>query len=252
MAFATFSAPVKIPNPATFEGAFIIGSAVAGQFLQRALGPKPLRSMASALSLNNLKMEIHDLSRLDDDPDPDLPRHLEVHFNPKEVKRSIKAVWKEIAIPGQSQNRLQYHLTENMPIRFDLHFDAMQQVAEGAIRGFDDEDDGIAQPCRFLESLCYARAGAQSVRDGAPPRVLFYWPNYLSLNCIVAEQEWTDTLFFADGSPRRRTCSMLLKEIRDTRLSSSDVLRGGSRRDAVRPPTKGEQVIRVTEPIVIS
>jgi hypothetical protein len=256
--------PFSLPNPFSFEG-LVVGSTFLD--LGREMRPpiKPERQMAdvlvpydkatgsrgsgtsthqmtSALSpsteetrvaysgLNPARMQIWNLSRLNDkenDPDSDKPVALEVHFNPKEMHESIKVVWNELQIPGLSHKRLQYSHTENVMYKFDLQFDALQIVSTG-LRGIG-EKFGVQTARHFIQSLCYGRAGAGSVKEGAPPRVLFFWPNFLSLTCVVGDQDWTYTHFLADGTPRRFSCAMSMKEIRDVRLSSSEVLRGGFR-----------------------
>lgn len=236
--------PLSIPNPISFEGFIVGGTVVTSKFAHRTTTPKS--SMTSALSDIQHRMEIHDLSRLEKDSDPSLPKFLQAHFNPQEVKLSIKVMWTEVAIPGMSHKRLHYHLTENIPFKFDLHFDTMQTVGK-AFRGAQGPT-GTKQAERFLQSLCYAKAGAQTVDEGAPPRVLFYWPNFLSVNCVVEQQDWSYTMFHSDGTPRRFTCSMTLKEIRSTRLSSSQVLHGGSQRNEPYPPLLDieENIIKVS------
>lgn len=233
--------PLSLPNPVSFEGVLVGAMAVSSRFPR---GNPPNPGLSSAIRDPD-RMEIHDLSRLLDDQDSDLPNFLEAHFNPKEVKETIKATWTEVPIPGMSHKRLHYHLTENVPFRFDLVFDTLQLVGGNTLRG-SAEVDGTDMARRFLQSLCYPKVDAQSVQDGAPPRVLFYWPNFLSITCVVEQEEWTYQLFHTDGTPRRFTCSMSLKEIRSTRLSSSDVLRGGSKRNSPFPPQgQDEHVIKV-------
>ncbi len=217
-----------IPGPLLFEG--FITTATAQSSMRPRLGAPPDRQMVSALGTLTQRMSITDLSRVVSDDDPDLPHSFEAHFNPSEMRETIKVVWSEIPIPGMSQKRLQYHLTENVPFQFDLHFDALQAASNG-LRGHEGPS-GIAQARRFLQSLCYAKAGAQNVQDGAPPRVLFHWPNFLTLTCVIDQEDWHYTMFQTDGAPRQFTCSMKLKEIRDTRLLSGDVLRGGSKRNS--------------------
>lgn len=209
-------------------------------------GQIPIDTMRSALALKLARMEIHDLSReYGKDDDPDLPNFLQAHFNPKEVEETIKVHWNEITIPGMSHQRLQYHFTENVPFKFDLHFDGLQALdtKPGTLRGTGGPS-GIQQAKNFLQSLCYPRAGAQSVLDGAPPHVLFLWPNFMEVTCVVSEQKWTNSLFCSDGTPRRFTCSMHLKEVRTTRLSSQQVLRNGNRRWD-KMPGDGEGPIKV-------
>lgn len=230
----------RIPSPVLFEGAIIGATAISSQYPRP--GKPPERQMSGVLGTAGIKrMSITDLSRIVQDDDPSLPLALEAHFNPSEMRETIKAIWSEIPIPGMSHKRLQYHLTENVPFQFDLHFDALQMTGASTYRGLEGPA-GVSQARRFLQSLCFARSGEQ-----APPRVLFFWPNFLSITCVVTQEDWRYTMFQTDGTPRRFTCSMLLKEIRDTRLLSGDVLRdGGSKRMSPYPPDPGDQsVIKV-------
>jgi hypothetical protein len=92
------------------------------------------------------------------------------------------------------------------------------------VRGTQGES-GIMMARRFIQSLAFPRNAGDGIEDGAPPRVLFYWPNFLSLSATVDSQEWVYQLFSSDGTPRRFTVSLELKEIRDVRITSSQVLR---------------------------
>lgn len=247
-----FSGP--IPNPISLEGALVVGTAIGSNLFTRP-GPPVARPMSGALGQFNAKMEIHDLNRtLGTDPDPDLPKMVEAHFNPVALEKVIKVHWNKLPVPGLSHQRHQYHHTENVQFKFDLQFEALQITlhtkGQSAVRGFDGPN-GIGTAARFIESLCYPAGDAQSVQDGAPPRVLFFWPNFLSITCVVAEEHWKTTMFAQDGTPRRQTCSLTLEEIRDTRLTSSDVLRKGDRRSVTKPGSEGENVILVRDPIVI-
>jgi hypothetical protein len=247
----------SLPNPVSFQGVFTGALVLSSQFPrpgippQRSMagslndpkkddqraGPGPKRSFAAALPTKISRMEIHNLARLEDDPTPDMPLYLQAHFNPTQMKESIRVVWGEKVIPGLSHTRLQYSHTENVGYQFDLFFDALQVIqptatGKGGLRSVDGHD-GVAFARKFLQSLCFP-TGGQSVRDGAPPRVLFYWPNFLTMTCVVGQQDWTYSKFAASGEPLQMTCSMQLKEIRDTRLLSAEVLKDGSRRSSVR------------------
>lgn len=81
---------------------------------------------------------------------------------------------------------------------------------------------------KFLMSLCYPSRSAQDVRTAGPPRVLFVWPQMVSLTCRLERLQSRHVLFNSDGLSTRWDTTIDLTEIRDVRLSSEDVRRRGT------------------------
>lgn len=144
-------------------------------------------------------------------------------FNPEEVKEKVKANYKGLDVLGMSHKPLQYINTENYVATFTLGFDALS-VYEGT------SGNNAYSARLFLMSLCYPRRAAQGVPDGAPPRVLFSWPNLLSLTCVVTDLDFTHKRFNSALQSVWWTVDVRIEETRLVRLHSEDVLAYGTLR----------------------
>lgn len=144
-------------------------------------------------------------------------------YNPDAFEEVVHVLWARLNPPGLSHSRLQYDHTENHKIQFELIYDALD----------GGDVDGNLDARKFLMSLCYSKRGAQNVADGQASRVLFVWPQFVSLTCVIdGELKIKHTRFGVDGRPTYFTASMQLSEIRDARLFSEDVRSTGTQRSA--------------------
>ncbi len=150
---------------------------------------------------------------------------LEAQFNPEELNEDLKAVWGEIPIAGLSHKPQNYEGTDNHVFSFKLQF-AVQ----------DSDGNKLADITfarRYLQSLFYARRGAQDIVGGAPPRFLFVWPNFISLSCVIHSMKMRHFHLGRDGQPYHFDADVVIKEIRDVRLFSEDVFFEGTFRSGV-------------------
>lgn len=142
-------------------------------------------------------------------------------FNPAEFEETIKVVWSKLISPGLSHERTHYSHTENYKMSFELIFDAL--AGGGTVDGNLDARD-------FLQSLCYAKAGARTVNDGEPTRVLFVWPGMASFTAKIDELKFKHSRFNSQGRSTYFKVDVQLEEIRDQRLTSEEVRENGARR----------------------
>ena len=171
----------------------------------------PTASNAGAVSQRPPKMYIRDLTTLE---------KVEAQFNPTTLDETITVEWARLKSPGLSHEKLHYDHTTNHKVKFDLIFDSLEA---GEVTSLDEAR-------KFLLSVCYAAKGAQSVREGEAPRVLFFWPNFMSLTCVVSSLNFKHTRFNVIGQPTYTTISVMIEEIRDARLFSEDVRQNGTQR----------------------
>lgn len=144
----------------------------------------------------------------------------DVLANPNEIEVAIDVGWNELEVPGMSHTPLQFKNVSNASIPLEFYCSEF-------MHGRDTLDDHS----RFLQSLCYPDYDANSVLEGAPPRVLLVWPNVLSMTVVFRSLSIRFTHFSVeDGHPIRFTASAKVSEIRDVRLSSADVRAQGLRR----------------------
>lgn len=146
---------------------------------------------------------------------------IDLQYNPTELAMDLEVDWASGTILGLSHELLQYSHTKNLQPSFELAFD------EVANRQYDAQ-----KAMRFLMSLCYAPKGASDIRAGAPPRVLFVWPNLCTLTTVIAKESFKFTRFAQNGRPTGWIVQMTIKEIRDVRLTMEDVLLNGIQRPA--------------------
>lgn len=162
----------------------------------------------------------------------------EMPYTPTEFTETIIVNWTRQAVTGLSHEVLQYGNTASYQIP-GLEFfisGIPQQPARGDFRGPTDTDaaDRAEELRKFLMSLCYASESAQTVRDGAPPRILFCWPEMISLTCIIDQLSIRHEKFNRNGRSVIMRATMTLDEIRDVRLTSEQVRIQGTRRPSAQ------------------
>ena len=148
-------------------------------------------------------------------------------FNPTEFSEAISVNYARQAIPGLSHQPLQYIHTSNETFNLTLFFNANDEV--------EPRQNTIAQIEKnltsraFLLAACYPRRGNLGV-VGGPPRLLFVWPTFIALTCVITGLGFRYTRFNANGTPLEFTVTVALEEIRDVRLLSEDVFALGTQR----------------------
>jgi hypothetical protein len=166
------------------------------------------------------RMEIVDLSRLNASAEDNT---LKAQFNPTELAETLAVNWNKLAVLGFSHMPQQYQNTDNHGFSFELMFHA----TDASGRRLDD----LVRARLFLLALCYPSKNTRgSPATGAPPRVMFFWPNLVSLTCVVKKLAIKHTMFNTQGSPVISQAKIDIEEIRDARLYADEVrLRGTMR-----------------------
>lgn len=148
---------------------------------------------------------------------------MEVMFNPEAMKERIEVAYSRLTIPGLSHRPLQYTNTGNHEAPIELYFQGSTE----------DELDRLDDWRRFMLSLAYPKGNAGTIDDGAPPRILFVWPNVWTFTVILTSIEIASSAFsIADLRITRMIATLGIEEIRDVRLTSEDVRRNGTRRSS--------------------
>lgn len=148
---------------------------------------------------------------------------IEAQYNPTELEENLGAVYATQTVPGLSHQVLQFTHTENLTLTFDLNYDALTNPSSF------DADDAL-NGRRFLHSLCYPRAGAATVRDGAPSRAVFIWPELYTLTAVLTKLKIKFTRFLVTGKPSAFVASCTLQEIRDVRITAEEIMADGTQR----------------------
>ncbi len=140
-------------------------------------------------------------------------------FNPTEFTEKLGVNWARKIVVGQSHEVLHYVNTTNNGFTFDLFFDADTQ----------DQADRNLVARKFLQAVCFPRRiNAGLNLAGAPPRLLFIWPQMISLTAVMLNVEFRYQRFSATGVPIEFVASVSIEEVRDFRLFVEDVLNDGT------------------------
>ena len=147
---------------------------------------------------------------------------LALQYNPETLDLALRVAYEAIKVPGLSWQPLQYGGTENQDIQIDV----------ASLSNTPTESQSARRALAFLHSLCYPRAAADSVVTGAPCRVLFVWPNLLSLTCRLKELSTKVSRFAQDGSLLDFVAHLTLAEVGDVNILAEDVVNTGFWRTA--------------------
>jgi len=220
------------------------------QHSQAKTGP-----MSKAIPQKITRMEIHGIyddsagkSPLKQAIANGTPLWLACPFNPASLEHSIKANWPELAPPGLSYKRMHYTGTDNQIFKFDLLLDYMVEVnaaqptgapvqpAPSAPGVFPDAYvNKVADAYAFIQSLHYPKALAQGPSNFHPPEVLLYWPNALSLHCVLMEMTARWEKMLPTGHLASVMCSLTFKEIPHEAITLEDVRVKGTLRTPAQP-----------------
>jgi len=165
---------------------------------------------------------------------------VEAQFNPEKLKETIGVDWQKFRIPGLSHQRLQYGSANNLEYRFELYFNAAAGTASNWTK-IPQMGVGAAQVAKNLAARNQLAAWMLRRKDetlgniGDTGRLLFSWPNFISLTCVLVSVEFEYTAFNLLGQPTCFRVEVLLEEIRDVMLYAEDVLASGTQRSGKAP-----------------
>lgn len=147
-------------------------------------------------------------------------RTFEVQFNPENFTEQIDVNYSRHVVPGLSHEVLQYIGTKNDKFEMDLFFKA--DTRDRVVRNLAAR--------RQLQSYCYPKRTTDALIGSGPPRILFVWPQFISLTCVLTGVGFTYSRFSPSGLPLEFTASVKIEEIRQVRLLSEDIEQNGSLR----------------------
>lgn len=142
-------------------------------------------------------------------------------YVPETFSEKVEAKYSSQTILGMSHENDQFSNTTNHSFeKLSFYF-----------KGEREEDvTRIHEGRKFLLSLCYPSAGAGSVRDGGPSRVLFIWPFMVTMTCKVESVMISHEKFNRLGLTTQFRAEIELSEIRDQRLTAEEVRENGTLR----------------------
>lgn len=150
---------------------------------------------------------------------------LQPQFNPTEFEEKLGATWAKLAVPGLSHQVKQFSNTIDVTYDFELFY----RVSDGG----PDELKRVLQARLFLYAACHPRASATTINGAGPPRLLFVWPELISLSCVITALSFKYTMFNRNGNPIAYTAKVTLEEIRDVMITMEEVLAEGTQNRSV-------------------
>lgn len=146
----------------------------------------------------------------------DTGEELEAQYNPTELSRGLEVAYNVIQADGLGFTPMQYRNTSAQALKLTFELSAIS-----------DSQDDMNRALRFYESLCYPTL-SPSGKSLSPPPVLFVWPTYISMTCVVTKwQETTSKFSTATMEPILAKVEIELSEARLTALYSDDVRENG-------------------------
>ena len=149
------------------------------------------------------------IRRLDN---PDLI--LEAQYNPSELEETIGAAYAKLVVPGLSHKVKQFTNTEDDVLKFKLDY----VVDDGGPAAADR----LIAARLFFKTSVRPRRNIGAVSSGGAPRLLFFWPNFMSMTSILVAASLKYTQFNSTGRPIRMSVDVTLEDVRDTIILADD------------------------------
>jgi nucleoid-associated protein YgaU len=145
-------------------------------------------------------------------PQGNLPRFIQVQFNPTEYTLSKGAQIAEIGIYGIDSPILQFVRGQNEKLTLDLFFDSTR------LAGLGDDAIDVTGDTDVIYQLVKIQPKLH-----APPRIEFSWSSALKFKAIVESVQRKFTLFNPQGYPLRATLSVVFREYKTLQEQVSDL-----------------------------
>ena len=157
-------------------------------------------------------------------------------FNPKELSIQKSAKWpRSNARASKSAGTPEFSGADPCKLTLEIFFDAT------------DTMDGRVVACvEQLFSCCVPTAHSAGKEPGKalPPLVVLHWGNITSFVAFVTSVQAKYTLFTAEGTPIRATCSVSLEEM-PGKPSKQNPTSGGLTATAVRTVVAGDSLASI-------
>ena len=138
-------------------------------------------------------------------------------FNPTQLTEKLQVNWNRQVVPGLSHQVLQFQSTSNRQLTgVEFYLDRFFATEQPG-------DPNILEFRAFLRALTVPPEGTEDVAATAPPRVLFIWPEVVTVECVVASVEFTYKQLAVDGTVLVYAANVTFEEILDTRVTSEEL-----------------------------
>lgn len=140
-------------------------------------------------------------------------------YNPTKVDIAVEAVYGRTKTPGATSEEMQFSHVSNAKLSFILTFNAR---APGAPDILDVE--------AYLLSLIHPATRVGGVTSGAPPLVVFSWPNWIMLVTRKPKFSQETLAFNKNGRPELQTYKVELESQHTRRIGREQIRRSAFRR----------------------
>jgi len=128
---------------------------------------------------------------------------IDFQFNPKEVSIAKSAKWERKTARGAKKaGPPEFSGAEPCKLTLEMFFDATAK-----------HDGSVVAAVEKLFSCCVPTEESRGQNKASPPLVVFSWGTITSFPAFVTQVSAKYTLFSADGTPIRATCSVTLEEM---------------------------------------
>ncbi len=155
-------------------------------------------------TLTEAALELFDATPAADGGKPGTPRgRIRFQFKPKELSIQKAAKWERQPSRGsKTAGPPDFKGADPCKMTFELFFDAT-----------DTMDGSVVERVESLFRCCVPTDESVGKKKAVPPLVQLHWGTVTSFPAFVTSVQAKYTLFAADGTPIRATCSVTLEEM---------------------------------------
>jgi hypothetical protein len=144
-------------------------------------------------------------------------------FNPESIERTFGGRYAAHSPIGFSGVVKQFVGNDNQEFELHVFYAAMTR----------EEYDELVVARHFCEAIAYASDQATTIQTNAPPKVLIFWPNNLSLVCRVEKVRIKDELYDTSGRVLQFSAILSVFEVVENRFSKERIKTVGPQRRLV-------------------
>ncbi|MGE0322245.1 MAG: peptidoglycan-binding protein [Polyangiaceae bacterium] len=145
---------------------------------------------------------------------------MECLFNPTELSEKLQVNYNRLQVPGLSHQPLQFQNTSNR------QFSGVEFYLDRFFAAEQPGDPDILEFRYFLRAFTVPPEGTEGVVNTAPPRVLFIWPEVLTVEAVIGSVEFRYKQLAVDGTVLVYSADVTFEEILDERVTSEELREG--------------------------
>ena len=135
--------------------------------------------------------------------------------NPPDFAERYGAEWSKQKVPGLSHSIKQFASTLDTELTLSLQF---MTVNHGQ-KGYEE----LRKARRFLKSACRPLDAPGTITAAGAPRLLFLWPNFFSMVCILVSVDFSYKQFNAQARPMHMVAQVKLEELRSELITANEI-----------------------------